>query len=345
MMRRVILGLAGVACLGLGTNAFSQSAGEASQLFRGGHWREAVSAFAAVEQAQPGKTDALLYEGKALLNLGQFQKAGVALQEYLSGHQKSDDALYLLAYARFRENQPAESLQLYADAAKIKPPAADDLKIVALDYVLLKDYTSAGRTLEAALQLDPGNLEARYHLGRVRYQQNRFDEAIAAFRNVLNRDPNNVKAEDNLGLSLEGKGQADDAILAYRRAIRLDRALLLRSERPYLDLSILFNKLNRATESVTLLEEAVQIAPQSEQAHRELAKAYFAGQRLEDARGEAEHAIQIDPGDSSAHYLLGRIYHRLGKADLAAQHFHITEQLIREEQSKTGGMGVPEERN
>ena len=327
--------------IGFSTSAFAQTnPNSAMELFRARRWKEAAAAFAAAEKIQPGKTDALLYQAKALVNLGEFHAADDALHGFVALHPKRDDALYLLAYIRFRENQPKESLQLFTDAAQIKPPSADDLKVIALDYVLLNDYTSAARHLEEALRLDPANTEALYHLGRVRYQQNQFDQAVVAFREVLKREPDNVKAEDNLGLSLEGKDQVEVAILAYRRAIRLDRTSLVRSEQPYMDLGLLLTKLNKAVESVSLMEEAAQIAPQSEQVCRELGKAYFVVHRLEDAQRETERAVQLDPKDAAAHYLLGRIYHRLGKSDLATQHFNTTEELIRLERSKTGGMGM-----
>jgi tetratricopeptide (TPR) repeat protein len=325
---------------GFSVGASSQSNfDQAMELFHQRHWEEAAAAFAASEKVEPGKTNALLYQGKALVNLGKFHEAGDALRGFLVGHPKSDDALYLLAYVRFRENQPNESLQLFTAAAQLKPPTSDDFKVIALDYALLNDYSSAGRYLEEALKLDPKNVEALYHLGRVRYQQNQFDQAVAAFREVLKHDPENVKAEDNLGLSLEGVNQVDDAIMAYRRAIRLDRAALVHTEQPYLNLSILLTKLNKTADAVPLMEEAAQIAPQSAELHREMGKAYLSLDRLEDARREAEKAVDLDPKDSAAHYLLGRIYHRLGKSDLAAQHFKITEELIRLERAKMGGMG------
>jgi len=325
---------------GLTVCASSQSTFDhAMELFHQRHWEEAAAAFAVSEKVEPGKTNALLYQGKAQVNLGKFHEAGDALRGFLVGHPKSDDALYLLAYVRFRENQPDESLQLFTAAAQLKPPTSDDFKIIALDYALLKDYSSAGRYLEKALELDPKNIEARYHLGRVRYQQNQFDQAAAAFREVLKHDPENVKAEDNLGLSLEGLNQVEDAIRSYHRAIRLDRVALVHTEQPYLNLSILLTKLNKTTDALPLMEEAAQIAPQSAELHREMGKAFLSLDRLEEAQRQAEKAVELNPKDSAAHYLLGRIYHRLGKSDLAAQHFSITEELIRLERANTGGMG------
>jgi len=55
-----------------------------------------------------------------------------------------------------------------------------------------------------------------------------------------------------------------------------------------------------------------------------------------DARREAEKAVSAGPNDSSSHYILGRIYQRIGKGDLAREQFRITEQLI---QAKSASLG------
>ena len=302
---------------------------EALDLFRQRDWAHAAAAFQQVEKNEPASTDALLYRGKCLVNLSQFNDAASDLQTYQASHPQSDDAAYLLAYVRFRQDKPADSLALYTAAAKLKTPTADDLKIVALDYVLLKDYTDAARYLEEALKMDPGNIDARYHLGRVRYQQNRFDPAIAAFSEVLKHDSKNVKAEANLGLCYEGLNQMEPAIAAYRQAIEWDKSSFLHTEQPYLNLGILLAKTNRAQEAVPLLARAAEIDPKSSQIQYELGKAYFDLGRLQEAKTATDEAVRINPNDSTAHYLLGRIYHRMGKAELSAQEFKLTETLQR----------------
>lgn len=299
------------------------------QMFNEHHWSDAAAAFEQCEKQTPGKTDALLYRGKSLVNLHEFGGAASALQTYLQAHPHSEDAAYLLAYISFRQDKPKESLQRFTEAAKIKPPQANDLMIVALDYVLLSDYSDAVHYLESSLQMNPNDVEARYHLGRVRYQQNQFDLAIAAFQEVLKRDPGNVKAEDNLGLSLEGKNQTDAAIAAYRKAIDLDQAAASHSEQPYLNLGSLLARSNRTSEAIPLLEQALQIAPEEFKVRYELGKAYLEAHRLDLARQQTEEAVKLSPSDNTAHYLLGRIYQRLNMKDLASQQFQITAELLR----------------
>jgi len=337
----VVLAIAAICIVNAGYS-YSQTGtwDQAIALFQQRHWAEAAAAFAELEKTQPGKSDALLYQGKCLVNLGRFPDAAGVLQNYAAAHPQSDDAAYLLAYASFREDKPKESLQLYTHAARLKTPTADDLKIVALDYVLLNDYGDAAHYLEIALQMDPRNDEARYHLGRVRYQQNRFDDAIAAFQEVLKSEPGNVKAQNNLGLSLEATNRVPEAVVAFQKAIALDKASEVHTGEPYLNLGILLVKSNKAAEAVPLLTAAAQIERKSAKAHYELAGALFSLNNLPEAERETQESIRLNPGDSPAHYLLGRIYHSLGKADLATREFKLTDELMRSQSASSPGMAT-----
>ena len=138
MIKKHVAGIA-LAAICFASSSFCQTTDrdQALNLFRQERWSEAASAFEALEKQQPGQTDALLYRGKCLVNLRQFKDAAEALQAYIASHPQSDNAVYLLAYVLFREDKPKESLQWFTDAAKLRTPTSDDLKIVSFDYVLL----------------------------------------------------------------------------------------------------------------------------------------------------------------------------------------------------------------
>jgi len=320
-----------------GISGQSAACPAAMKMFRQQRWADAAAGFEQCEQQDPGKTNALLYRGKALVNLRQFESAESALRTYAKSNPQSADAAYLLAFIAFREDKPAESLQLFSDAAKLNPPTANDLTIAALDYVLLNQYSDAAHYLELSLKMNPDDVEARYHLGRVRYQQNQFDLAIAAFQEVIKRDPRNVKALDNLGLTLEAKNQVEAATAAYKRAIELDEAAASHSEQPYLNLGALLSKSNRLDEAIPLLARAAEIAPGELKVHYELAKAYFDSSQWESAQQQAEAAVKLNPKDSSSHYLLGRAYQRLGRKELANQEFRTTAGLIHDKDANSSG--------
>src|SRR5581483_4944203 len=301
---------------------------QAEEMFQQRRYSEAAAAFERIERTSPGKSDALLFLGKSFINLGRFAEAGTALDSYCAKHPQSDDALYLLAYVRFRENKPAESLRLFTQAARLKPPVADDFKIIGLDYALLDDNQSAARYLKRAVAMQPNNVEARYYLGRALYLENQVDECISVFEEVLKQDPTSVKAQDNLGLAWEGKNQPDKGMASYRKAIDMDKKSLKRSEQPYLNLGALLTKSGKPDEAIPFLQEAKQIRPESAKVRYELGNAYMAVAKVQDAKRELEESERLDPKDTATHYLLGRLYRRMGQTDSAARELRLTEELL-----------------
>ena len=300
----------------------------AQRLFDRQQWADAAQAFQQIETARPQETPALLFVAKSRVHLNQFSEAGAALDAYLQAHPENAEALYLLAYVRFRENRPEESLQISTRAARISTPQSDDLKIVALDYVLLKDRLSAIRYLRMAVVMQPSNVEALYALGRVLYEENQFDAAIEAFGAVLRRDPQNVKAQDNLGLCYEGKNEMERALPAYRKAIELDDRAARHSAQPYLNLGILLTRTDKAAEAVPFLQRAVELDPDSPKTHMELGRTYSLLNRFAEAAAELEKSVQLKSDDGGTHYLLGRVYVRLGKGELGKKEFAITDKLM-----------------
>jgi Tfp pilus assembly protein PilF len=174
----------------------------------------------------------------------------------------------------------------------------------------------------------------------VRYQQNQFDLAIQAFREVLQRDPKHVRAEDNLGLSLEAENKIDQAMAAYRTAIELDASAVVHNEQPYLNLGMLLTRFPRAGDALPLLARAAQIDPKSGKIHYQLGKAYFDLNRINESQHEVEEAVQLSPREAPSHYLLARIYQRQGKRDLSQQQFKLTESLMRASKGNSNGSGM-----
>src|SRR5207253_2324194 len=111
-------------------------------------------------------------------------------------------------------------------------------------------------------------------LGRTKYNENRFEEAVGAFQRCLELDPKNVKAEDNLGLSYEGLNRMDHAMAAYRTAIEWQADSPSKNAGPYFDLGSLLVDNDRAPEALSHLMEAAKLSPQDFRVHRQLGKTY-----------------------------------------------------------------------
>ena len=189
--------------------------------------------------------------------------------------------------------------------------------MVASDYVLLKDYPDADRWFSKAVEWNPTDALGWYYLGRTKYNENRFDEAIAAFEHCLKLEPQNVKAEDNLGLSYEGLNRYEEAMAAYRSAIEWQKAAAVKNAGPFVDLGGLLVDTDRTEEGLPYLLEAVQLAPEDYKVHRQLGKAYAHLNQLQKAGAELEKAAELAPENAPVHFMLAQVYRRQGLLDKA----------------------------
>ena len=300
----------------------------------------------ASDSAKPG---ASLVEAKSLMEKGLLPDAERAVRHHLEAHADSAQGHFLLGYILFREIQtearlettvesvknldarPAdaktrdekarESLAEFTAGAKFHDPNAFDLKIVALDYVLLGDYVDADKWLTRSVEWNPQDTDAWYYLGRARYNQNKFADAISAFQQCLKLSPGNVKAEDNLGLALAGLGRNEEATAAYKQAMDWQSQSALKNPGPYIDLGSLLLDESRPEEAVPYLIQAIGISPRDSRVHELLGKAYTRMDQLPKAQTELEKATELAPQNANLHCMLATVYRKQGIADKAKAEF------------------------
>lgn len=262
-----------------------------------------------------------LEEAKKQMDAGDFERAAASLKRLVETAPGSATAHEMLAYSYMRLNDPKKSLEEYTRAAAIEHPSAVDLQNVAKDYVLLGDLSSAEHWMMASLRMDDRDPEAWYGLGRIRFTQQRFQDAVDNFQHSLILLPRDVKAENNLGLSYEGLNRTEDAIAAYRQAIAWQQNATHPSEQPLLNLGILLMHQEKLKEAEELLTSAAAIAPRDPRIREQLGKLYLQLNRLPDAQQQLEQAIALEPRQAALHFLLGKVYRLEGQEQNARAEF------------------------
>jgi len=305
------------------------------------------------QQLAPAKQEAPaeLEQARSLADAGGATQAEALVREFLQGHEDSAEGHFLLGYilfreiqtearakgamrsgvdaslAQFRDAHAKASLAEFTQGAKYHEPTAFDLKIVAEDYVLLGDSADADKWMTRATEWNPKDSDAWYTLGRTKYTENRFEEAIHAFEQCLKLDVKNVKAEDNLGLSYYGLGRTDDALAAYKTAIEWESQAAQKDPEPFIDLGTLYLEQNRPKDALPYLLEATRLAPEDEKGHEKLGKTFSQLDELPKAQSELEKAVALAPKVASLHYMLGQVYRREGLTEKAKAEFQRTEEL------------------
>ena len=278
----------------------------------------------------PANSSKLLSDARSMMDAGNFKGAEDALRTYLLTDSRSGDARYLLAYALLRQNKPKDSLEEYTRAAALQAPTAEQLRDVGQDYVLLDDTTDADKWILRSVEMSPADPEGWYSLGRLRYTEQRFGDALECFTKAIALAPGSVKVENNLGLAYEGLNRIDEAVIAYRQAIAWQDALPPEkaSEQPLLNLAIVLLHQGKLEEAQPLLLRAVRIAPKDPRIHEQLGQLYAQRANYAEAAKYLETATRLDPKKSNLHFLLGQTYHHLGRNAEAKAEFDTAAHLV-----------------
>lgn len=239
---------------------------------------------------------------------------------------RSAELAYSLALVLRQEGKARESLDAYTQAAQLRTPAADDLRSVALNYVILNDYDDAIRWLERAAKMQPGNIGVLYSLGRCYFSKDRYLEAEHMFARVLALDPQNLKAEENIGLVFEATNHPAQAEEALRTAASWAKESGP-DEWPFLDLGGFLLDHGRPQEAIDPLRTAAQIRSGCAACHEKLGRALLLTNAPKEGIAELEQAVQLAPSDPKAHYELGRALRQAGQAERAQREFAASQKL------------------
>ena len=104
----------------------------------------------ALSQQSPEHTaeaDPLATE-RRLADSGALAESESLTREFLDKNPGSADAHFLLGYILFREQKAKDSLAEFTAGARTRHPSPADLKTVASDYVLLRDFSFIQRLLQ-----------------------------------------------------------------------------------------------------------------------------------------------------------------------------------------------------
>jgi len=310
--------------------------------------------------------DVELQRVRGLLDQSKLDEAESAVRKYTAQHPRNSDGYFLLGLTLFRRVQSMakssgtflapgevpstaldpkkrdatirESLEAYTEGAKYGKPSVEDLKIVSFDFVLIGDYASADKWLSLALEWNPADADGWYYLGRAKYNENRFEEAIQSFQKCLALRPRYALAANGIGLSYEGLNRIPDAITWLNNAISWQDGSQKLSPEPYIDLGELLTQQARFDDALLPLQKAVAIDSRNIRAHEKLGKVFLSLNRLSEAQSEMEQTISLDPGRAAPHYLLGQIYRKQGRLDKARSELERFQLLKAKEPPARSGM-------
>ncbi len=175
-------------------------------------------------------------------------------------------------------------------------PMADARTVVLADHLGASTYIEKGwhqisvgdavgaeASLNRALELAPGDIQAEALLGWARMLQEKYDDAMLLFQQVLLRDPHNSLARVNVGYTCLKKGIFGEAIEHLSRVIRLDndrKATLY----AHFYLGLVYLERDMYDDAQAFFRKALGLGPNLIEAYYELGRAHWFGGEQDRAR-------------------------------------------------------------
>jgi len=144
-----------------------------------------------------------------------------------------------------------------------------------------------------------------------------YDQAAQLFSRAIQADPQDYTAHFHLALAYSLLEKDTEAIPEYQKTLELKPGLY----QAELNLGILLVRAKRATEAVPLLDAAVQAKPKEFRPQWHLAEALMASGDAAHAEAHYQAATELDPKSAAAELGLARALAKQNRLEEAAGHF------------------------
>jgi tetratricopeptide (TPR) repeat protein len=251
-------------------------------------YAKAAPALAHAVAQDPANVQARRMLAIASLNIDDFAKTAELLGD---DPERDTDPSLQFAYgmALVRSGKAAEAEAIFSQVLAANRDSPELNVVIGQAHAEQGDYDAAIASLQRALQLKPDVAEANSALGVIYLKQGKLAEAAQVLKAELASHPADARARYNLATVLDLDGQSDAAVDEVRT--------VLKARPDYADARYLLGKVLLARGAAT------------------------------DAVEQLEIAARLAPEDANVQYQLGLAYQKLGRGELAQQHFDAFQRL------------------
>jgi len=223
-----------------------------------------------------------------------------------------------LDLARFYESAPGSldrALEIYRQLLAEDPADSRLRHHLAAVLISVGKLGAARDELEALLQFDPGNLEARRKLGLIAIEQERWSDAVALFRGLVEEQPDFDQVRYYLGVAYERQGDLPAALDSFA-AIADDSSF---ADDALMHRAYLLDSLERTGEAIALLEARLKSPADRADVYIFLSSLYGATGQDAAALECVNRGLAAFPENLQLLYQRGILFEKGGQHDQAAE--------------------------
>ena len=225
---------------------------------------------------------------------------------------------FLEAVAHHQAKRFSQAEDLYDQILNQFPAHADTLHLRGLLAYQQGQNPLALTFIEHAIAEDSGKSHYHYNLALVLEKEERWEEAMAAYREAIGINPQYVEALANLGNVYRRQRQWADAITTLQQALQLKP----QSADLHNTLGVTYKEHGEIETALKHYQQALKLSPQHAEALNNMGVVLQDQGKLANAAEAFQQALTLKPGYANAHYHLGLVRLWQGKEEEALGCFH-----------------------
>lgn len=257
-------------------------------------------------ERDPTDTDKQLGYVQFLATQRDQDKAEAALREFIKQNPDADKLRLALGQLLETRERPDDAKQAYQGLAERSPKSVEGLmarnRIVAIE-IRAGHLDVATDLIEKILVDAPDDPGALLFRAGLRFQDKKYDEAVADLRLVLRKEADNERALALLGQAYAQKGDLTLAKDTYRRLIEVNA----KSEEGLQQLAALHAMDREFAEAEVLLRKQLELKPEDSLASGRLVEVLMAQNQTEKAEAEARRLAALSGQEGVGDFSLGRV--------------------------------------
>ncbi len=231
---------------------------------------------------------------------GDLPAAAKLYQEVLRGNPKHHRALYLFGCLAHAAGKYPLASDLFGRALAVAPRQPMYWNGLGLAAMELGNYDEAETCLRRAIALD-GQAEFHNSLGTLHKKQGRIPDAMAAYRQAIERDADCADAHYNLGNCLVLNKELEQAADSFQRALKANPQF----PAAMAAMGQTLRSLDRSADAIPYLQQAIALAGDDAESNCDLGDAFQDVGEIAQAISAYRSALRSNPQSARAWYALG----------------------------------------
>ena len=267
----------------------------------------------------------------ALLGTATWRQAGIYRDEVtffshiVSRNPEARSAHYNLTIRLASAGRPEEALAAARIAVENRPDQAQDLSILGAALMRTERFVEAKEVLRRALAIDPGHKNSHRQLAHMLRMQGHREEALEAYRTLLEIDSNYAPTYAYIGDLLIQLHRYAEAVEPLSKALTLiNAAPSLTADMPtpgfvHELLGTALRELGRPQAGEAHFRRALQLKPRDMDELEQLARSHFRGKRYRQALELYRTLLENHPDEAATHANIGVTLYYLDRTEEAVR--------------------------